>query len=182
MADESLKEKARISSVDLRGRMIAPEVMAAADQISGKALHFAEKAVGDPALALSLLEESAAVVSRVLAQNRNGNPEIRNLEAYLFRAFLRLVNRVRQREALLIEKLPTKPDQSSGSHSARKVELEILVDEILTRSDALTREMFYRRVEGYSWKEIGTAYGISAHAAEARFSHALRKLRKNLRS
>jgi hypothetical protein len=182
MADESLKEKTGISPIDSRGRTIAPKVMAVANEISGKALHFGENAVGDPALVLSLFEDSAAAVSRVLAQNQNGNHKIRDLHAYLFRAFLRRVNRVRKREVLLMEQLPAKAPESSGSNSARKLELEILVNEVLTRSDAVTRDMFYRRAEGYSWKEVGRAYGISAHVAESRFSQALRKLRRNLRS
>ena len=181
MADESLKEKNRISPLDYQGTRIASEVMAVATEISGKALHLAEKAVADPALALSLFEESAVAVSRVLAQNRNGNHKIRDLRAYLFRAFIRRVTRERRREILLREHLPMKSSDSIGSNVAGKLELEILVNEILTRSDVVTRDMFYRRSEGYSWKEIGGAYGISAHSAESRFSHALNKLGKHLR-
>jgi DNA-directed RNA polymerase specialized sigma24 family protein len=182
MADESVKEKSRINSLDSQGRSIAPEVMTVANEISGKALHYGEKAVADPALALSLLEESAAAVSRVLAQNRNGNHKVKDLRAYLFRAFVRRINRERRREVLLREHLPIKFHDSIGSNVAEKLEFEILVNEILTRSDTVTRDMFYRRSEGYSWKEIGRAYGISAHSAESRFSHALSKLRKHLRS
>lgn len=182
MADESLKGKISISSMDWRGRTIAPEVMTVAHEIGSKALHFAERAVGDPALALSLFEESAATVSRVVAQSRNGNHKIRDLHAYLFRALIRRVNRARRRELLLMEHLPAASNESHGLHSSEKVELEILVNELLSRIDPVTRDMFYRRAAGYSWREIGRAYGISAHAAESRFSQALRKLRKVLRS
>jgi DNA-directed RNA polymerase specialized sigma24 family protein len=180
MADESLQEQFRISPIDCHGRVIAPEVMSAANQIGGNALRYAEKVLGDPALALSLFEESAATVSRVLIRQTNDDCKIRNLQAYLFRAFIRRVNRLRRREFLLIGRLSTELRESRRSSSAEKLELELLVSEILTRSDAVMRDMFYRRSEGYSWKEIGRAYGISAHAAESRFSQALRKLRKKI--
>ena len=47
------------------------------------------------------------------------------------------------------------------------LESQILVSEFLTRCDPVTRDMFYRRSQGFSWKEIGKVYGISAHAAES---------------
>jgi DNA-directed RNA polymerase specialized sigma24 family protein len=40
--------------------------------------------------------------------------------------------------------------------------------------------MFYRRTQGFSWKEIAFSYGISEHAAESRFSQAIRKLAQRL--
>jgi DNA-directed RNA polymerase specialized sigma24 family protein len=36
--------------------------------------------------------------------------------------------------------------------------------------------MFYRRIEGFSWKEIAVPYGISAHAARSRFSQTLSRI------
>jgi DNA-directed RNA polymerase specialized sigma24 family protein len=38
------------------------------------------------------------------------------------------------------------------------------------------------RIEGYSWDEIGNRYGLSAHAARLRFSKALQRTRKALRT
>jgi DNA-directed RNA polymerase specialized sigma24 family protein len=40
--------------------------------------------------------------------------------------------------------------------------------------------MFYRRIEGFSWKEIGRSYGISNDAAKVRFSEALRRIGEKL--
>jgi len=40
--------------------------------------------------------------------------------------------------------------------------------------------MLFRRIEGFSWKEIGKIYGISAHAAESRCGQAFQKVRKKL--
>jgi DNA-directed RNA polymerase specialized sigma24 family protein len=180
MADKSLEEKFTISPMDSRGRTIAPEVLSVATEIRKNALRYGEKALGDPAVAASLFEESAAAVSRLFARQTTGKPEIRNLSGYLFRAFVRRVNRVRQRETLLIARLSQQFAGKREFNSNQAPELEILIDEILARGDAVMRDMFRRRTQGFSWKEIGRAYGISAHAAESRFSQSLQRLRKRL--
>lgn len=184
MADESdAGKKVRISPIDCRGRAIAPEVLSVAYEISGRALRHAEKVLGDPALALSAFEESAATVSRVVrAQQRLDDCNIRNLHAYLFRAFLRRINRLKPRELPVGDDFLGVLPESQSSDLANKLEIRLLVDEILTKCDVVTRDMFFRRAQGFSWREIGNAYGISSHAAESRFSQALHRLRKKLNS
>ena len=181
MADESLKE-ITISPMDRRGRKIAPEVLEVANQIRKHALGYAEKAIGDPAVAASLFEEAAAAVSRLFTRRADGSPTIRNLNAYLFSAYIRRVNRVRQREALLARRLAEHFQGTGEVNSDHSPELEILIDEIVARGDPVMRDMFRRRTQGYSWKEIGKAYGVSRHAAESRFSQALQRLRKRLQA
>jgi len=180
MADESLEGKITISAVDGRGRIISPEVLSVASQIRKSALQYGEKALGDPAVAASLFEEAAAAVSRLHARKTDGKPTIRNVSAYLFRAYVRRVNRVRRREGLLNARLSQQFGATSELNSNNNVELEILIDEVLARGDRVMRDMFYRRTQGYSWREIGKVYGISAHAAESRFSQALLRLKKRL--
>jgi DNA-directed RNA polymerase specialized sigma24 family protein len=60
------------------------------------------------------------------------------------------------------------------------LESKRLLDEFLTQCDPVTRDMLYRRIQGFSWKEICKVHGISAHAAEARFSQAFQRVRKRL--
>lgn len=180
MADESVKERFTISPIDGRGRAIAPEVLAVANDIRNNALAYGEKAVRDSAVAASLFEEAAAAVSRLLSRQTNKNTPIRDLSAYLFRSFVRRVNRVRRRNQLFAARLAQYVDAKRELNSNHRVELEILIDQIMARGDAITRDMFYRRVQGYSWNEIGRVYGISAHAAESRYSQALRRLRERL--
>jgi DNA-directed RNA polymerase specialized sigma24 family protein len=168
----------RISPIDPRGRTIEPAVLDAAEEIGQRAVLYAEKLVGDPALATNLLEESAAAVSRVLrSQQVHDNIQVHDLRAYLFRAFIRRVNRLRRRQLAVADRPPTHP--SSGFVSV-DLESQILVSEFLTRCDLVTRDMFYRRSQGFSWKEIGKVYGISAHAAESRFSQTLQRVRRRL--
>ena len=168
----------RLSPVDRLGRTIDPAVLAAAEEVGQRAIEHAEKILVDPALATDLLEESAAAVSRALqARQRRNEIPIRDLRAYLFRAFIRRVNRATRKHLPLADS-PLK--HSSGGPVSADLESRILLDEFFTRCDPVTRDMLYRRIQGFSWKEIGRAYGISAHAAESRFSQSLQRVRKKL--
>ncbi len=175
------KERFRISPIDCRGRAIEPEVLSVAQEIASRILRHAERMLVDPAVATSLLEEAAVAVCRVLRRNAGGQSTIRDLHAYLFRAFMRRLNRVKRREMRLVASSSGNLGESKQFDPSRELEMRILVNELLTRCDGVTRDMFYRRVVGFSWKEIGATYRISAHAAESRFSQALQRLRKKLR-
>jgi len=180
MAHQFLDGGFRISPVDCRGRAIAPEVLSVAYEISGRALSHAEKVLDDPAVALSAFEETAATVSRMLSK-QPGKGNIRNLAGYLFRAFLRDVNRLKRRELLLsCDRSVTHLLESYPSNAWKELELKVLVDELLTKFDPVARDMFYRHQANFSWEEIGRIYNISGHAAEVRFNRALRRLRKRL--
>lgn len=176
MAGES-ENRLRISPIDRLGRVIDPVVLSAAENIAERALGYADHVLRDPALAVSLLEESAATVSRVFKSRHNPHQQpIKDVRAYLFRAFIRRVNRVRRKELRFAVRYGNEPQRSPNV--PRELELKILVEEIVTRCDPVVRDMFYRRVHGLSWREIGKAYGISPHAAESRFSAALARIRK----
>ena len=89
----------RLNSVDHFGRDIDPETLAAAQIIAPRAIAYAVHLIGCPAQATSLLEEAAATVSRAIRRRTEaGKPAVVNLQAYLFRAFLRRVNVARRRD------------------------------------------------------------------------------------
>jgi DNA-directed RNA polymerase specialized sigma24 family protein len=171
-----------ISPVDRLGRRISAVVLEAAEEIGRRAIHHAEKLLIDPAVATSQLEQAAATVSRAIeARKRCNRNEVRDLHSYLFRAFIRRINRIKKRQIILDGAIH---ELALGSHNSTdprvSLELKILVDELLTRCDPVTRDMFYRRLQGFSWREISLLYGISDHAAESRFSQALRRIAENL--
>lgn len=168
----------QLSPVDRFGRAIDPAVLDAAEKLGPKVVEYGERLVGDPAVVANLLEESAAAVTRVLRTQPQGNgTPIRDLRAYLFKAFIRRVTRVgRRRSASANSPRPPAMDVSAAEHLDRK----ILIEEFLRRCDPVICEMFYRRIEGFSWKEIGKKHGISAHAAESRFGQAVQRVRKRL--
>jgi DNA-directed RNA polymerase specialized sigma24 family protein len=171
-----------LSPVDRLGRPISPVVLNAAEEIGRRAIDHAEKLLIDPAVAAGLLEEAAATVSRALASKKHcSQNDVRDLPSYLFRAFIRRVDRIRKKQLAQVNdvRVPTFGSGNSTDPQAA-VEMKILVDELLTRCDAVTRDMFYRRIQGFSWEEIGRPYGISDHAARSRFSQALRRIGEKL--
>src|SRR5205085_2695724 len=120
------------------------------------------------------LEEVAAVVSRVVEANDppSDPTPIKNLPGYVFRAFVRHLNRLKRKELVLVSS-----NGDSSPHWAdpsQDFEMKILVDECLAQCDFVTQDMFWRRVQGFPWEEIGKIHRLSAHAAEVRFRHAVR--------
>jgi len=182
MADIGRQNNALLSAVDSQGRVIEPSVLVATEEIATRALQYGERLLRDPALATTLLEESAATVSRAIRVGENDGPSrVRNLQAYVFRTFVRRVNKARRRDILLSNQDVSAPSvDSNPADLSEEIELKVLVNEFLARCDPVTRDMFYRRIQGLSWKEIAQVHGISAHAAESKFSQALRRVRKKL--
>jgi DNA-directed RNA polymerase specialized sigma24 family protein len=168
-----MQTQGQVSPVDKFGRAIDPVVLRAAEELAPRLLMYCQKVVGDPATAANLLEESAAAVSRVF-QAKKG-PPIRDIHAYLYRAVVRKVNKGLRRTPRFTDGL------LAGSVDMRAIlDRKLLIDELLRSCDPIIREMFYRRVQGFSWGEIGKAYGISGHSAESRFGQALQRIRKRV--
>jgi len=171
----------RVSPIDQRGRPISPGVLTAAEEISRRAIYHAGKLLIDPAVAANILEETAAAVSRVLETNNADRGSIRDLESYLFRAFLRRLNRIKKQELLTARALELEAFRSRISHDPRRtLERKILVDELLMQLNPMMRDFFCRHAALSSWREVGRVYGISAHAAESKFSQALQTAKKKL--
>jgi DNA-directed RNA polymerase specialized sigma24 family protein len=172
-----------LNEVDRFGRQIAPAVLSVAKEIGPRAVSYAEKLLADPALALTFFEQAAATVSEVLeAKKSAGAPTVRNLAAYLFRTFIRMVSAARRKDALLHESLRAYAGPETSRDEAARTETAVLVDEVMASYGKVAREIVFRRLEGFSWKEIGKEFSISANAAELRFNKSLEQARKTLRT
>jgi DNA-directed RNA polymerase specialized sigma24 family protein len=181
MPDEvGQKSNASLSPFDHRGQVITPPVLSAAEEISRRAIRHAERVSIDPAVAANLLEEAAAAVSRALRARCGNEAPVTNLEAYLFRAFLRRLNKTKKRQLRLDEAISSLGSTPKTLDPRRAVEMKILVDEFLMKCDPEMRDVLYRRIAGSSWKEIGCVYQISSHAAESKFSRAFQKIKRQL--
>lgn len=177
----SQNEAGNVSPMDRRRRPISSPVLSAAQEISKRAIRHAERLHVDPAVAATLLEEASATVSRALARKNTREGSVRDLESYLFRAFLRRLNRAKKRQSLLAEAVQLRPFLSDPSWDPRTMlEMKIFIDEFIMQCDPITRDVFCRRMQGCSWREIGRAYRISSHAAESKFSQALQKVTRKL--
>lgn len=167
-----------ISSIDQLGRSISPVVLDAAQQISRRALPYGERILGDPAVVVSLLEQTAATVSLSLACESSAS--VHNLESYLFRAFLHEIGREKRKQSRLLEATVSRRRYRESFDPREEIQLGLLLDELLARCDLPTREVFRYRAKGLTWPEIGRLYGISSHVAETRFGKALKRLRREI--
>src|SRR6201984_2319180 len=119
------KLNARISPVNRHGRSISPPVLEAAEEIVNRAVEHAEQLLVDPAIAATLLEDAAAAVSRALrSEIGQQRQHVRDLPCYLFRAFIRRVNRVKREQLIAEAGLISHVMQASRSLN-RTVELEV---------------------------------------------------------
>jgi DNA-directed RNA polymerase specialized sigma24 family protein len=170
-----------LHSVDRLGRTIDPPVLAVAHEIGPRAVAYAERLLADTALIMNLLEESAGAVSEALKRKPKHASPVRDLSAYLYRTFLRKVSLVRDKRARLETSLRNRAETQSLIRRPLQAEINLLFDEVMATYDKVTRQIVYRRLEGFSWKEIATEFGIETHAAETRYSRALAQARLLLR-
>lgn len=171
-----------LNSTDRLGREIDPAVLSTAQEISSTAIRYAERLLGDPALATTLLEEAAATVSHALREKaNNGDASIENLQAYLFQAFLRLISKEKHTEVSFNEVHEYDNESQPLPQQENYIEQRVLLEEVLATCDRVTRDILLRRMAGFSWKEIAEACGMENHAARQRFSAALHMLREAFR-
>ena len=172
-----------LSSVDRLGRPIAPAVLSVAQEIAPQAISYGEKLLGDPAVSLNLFEEAAASVSEAVKKRTESHQApIRDLRAYLFRTFMRRISLEREKQVGSAVNSQQFDEQRATTHQITSVEMSLLLDEVMAACDKVTQEIALRRLEGFSWNEIGPRYGMSAHAARVRYSKALQRLRKALKA
>jgi RNA polymerase sigma factor (sigma-70 family) len=172
-----------LNSIDRLGRPIDAAVLSIAQEVAPQALSFAEKLLGDPAVSLNLFEEAAAAVSAAVKKRaQSAQSPIRDIRKYLFRTFMRRVSLERKKQVASLSKSEQFDERRGTTRQITSLEMSLLLDEVMAACDRVTQEIALRRLEGFSWEEIGNQYGISAHAARVRFSKALQRLRKALKA
>ena len=166
-----------LNTVDRQGREIDADVYSVCREIAGRALSRAEKILGDPALSVTLLEETAATVSRTLREKAEaGQPLVRNLPNYLFVAFMRRVRQVKGRQVLIEDSRDTDWEAHSPLTDIADAERRILVDELLADCDETTRDIILGWMDGLSWQEIASNIGATSNAAKLRFRRAIKRI------
>lgn len=171
-----------LNEVDRLGRPIAPEVLSVAREIGPRAVAYAENLIRDPAIAVTCLEEAAASVSAAVQEKqRTGAPAVRDTAAYLFRTFIHLIDRAKQREISFEEAVEEYGERQFTPTEEGRAEIAVLINEIMATCDKVSRDIILLRLRDQSWGEIGSQLGISPSAAETRYRKALDRARKTLR-
>jgi len=169
-----------LNSVDRLGRPIEPCVLTIAQEIAPQAVAYAEKFIGDPCVAVNLLEEAAATVSEAVRAKEAA--QIRDMRAYLYRAFLRRIGEEERNEARLQEALEDDLRLGETISTEARVEVKLVLKQILSMCDRKTRAIIWGRIEGRSWDEISYDVVMSNHAARLHYSKALRAIRDALKT
>ena len=171
-----------LNAVDHLGRTIDPSVLSVAQEIGPGAVRYAEKVVGDPALAISLFEETAATVSQTLRDKAaRGKPDVTDIRGYLFLAYMRRIRRQKRMESVLSDPNSLPFIRQAEYADVQDMERSLFLAEALASCDKVTQNIVLRRLEGYSWKEIERRSGVSSGAARKRFSSTVQRLRKAFR-
>jgi len=109
---------------------------------------------------------------------------IRNLDNYLYSAFIRRLNRQLSKEPK-IETVGSIQDLDSLSAFRTKaappsIEQELLVKEVMTFLDERPREIFSLRHTGYSWRDVAGILKTTTNNAEVRFNKGLQRARNRV--
>ncbi len=138
-------------------------------------------------LAVEIWERVLQSVSRMMARNVGRREPIRDLEAYLVRAFQHRLTRAWQKETrrqqtiafLAPEALESLPE-STQMKWAVDFDLRIQIEEIVARMDDWTRGVWTSRLYGYSWREIAVQHGLNEQQAKMRYRYAIEKVRQQI--
>jgi hypothetical protein len=172
-----------ISETDEHGNRVRREVVEAAHRIWNRVLQHLQYAGQDIAPAAEILEAACHCVSRAVSRNIKRN-SIRNLDSYLFWAFIRKHNRrvIHEGRIKYVESVESVANANIGTQQdwVSILEDEIYLKQMLCFLDERTRDMLMRRISGDSWAEIGRRLGISTHNAEVQFANGAKKARSRL--
>lgn len=172
-----------ISETDEHGNRVRREVIEAAHRIWNRVLQHLRYAGHDVAPAAEILEAACHCVSRTIRRNAKRN-SIRNLDSYLFWAFMRKHTRgmIREGRIKYVESVESVANVNIGARHdwVSILENEIYLKQMLCYLDERTRDMLICRISGDSWAEIGERLGISTHNAEVQFANGVKKARSRL--
>jgi len=171
----------RIWPRDKSGNAIEQDLVDAAERNWARIEAYAKRHEQDSARTANLLEATLLALSRAWKTNGRLMRPIRNLDNYLYSAFIRRLNRQLAKEPK-IETVGSIQDLDFVSAIRTKVapshiEQELLVKEVMTFLDERPREIFSLRNAGYSWRDIAGILKTTNNNAEVRFNKGIQRAR-----
>src|SRR5579859_211836 len=166
---------------DASGTAVETDLLDAARRNWARMLSYAQRFQQDPSTSADILEEILLALSRARRAHRGMANPIRNLNSYLYVAFVRRLNRRVSREPKIqyvgsVQDLDSlRSTQNRGTPPA--VEDELLIRELLQYTNQRTRQMFFLRMSGYSWKEVARILKTTANSAQVLFNNGMGKAR-----
>jgi DNA-directed RNA polymerase specialized sigma24 family protein len=169
---------------DESGASIEADVVDAARRNWARVLAYARRHHQDPAQAADILEAVLLSLSRARKTNGKLCRPIRNLDNYLYLAFVRRLNRELAKEPH-IESVGSLHDLDALSGirtppASPFIEDDLLIEELMGYMDERTRRMFSLRHMGYSWNEIAPILKNTANNAQVLFNQGVKKVRRHV--
>ena len=166
------------------GIAVETDLLDAARRNWPRVLSYAQRYQQDSSVAADILEAVLRATSRVKrARQKSGNP-IRNLDTYVYVAFVRRFKRCLARQPMIqfVGSLQDVDNLHSirASKFAHTVEDELLAKELLQHMSQRMQQSFYLRTNGYSWKETARFLKTTANSAQVLFNKEIGKLRSRI--
>jgi len=169
---------------DESGTTIETELVDAARRNWARVLAYAQRHQQDSSRAADILEAVLLSLSRAKRAHAKLGSSIRNLDNYLYSAFVRRLNRQLAKQPH-IETVGSLQDLDAltgiGTPGASPlIEDELLIKELMGYMNERTRRMFSLRMSGYSWKEIARRLRTTVNNAQVLFNYGLGKARSRI--
>jgi hypothetical protein len=174
-----------------------PPIEAAYDEEFGKVDHDVyevAKQIWTPAesLAVALLHDSPKgmqlmlkAVAKVSSARKNKSFEIANLRSYLYQTFKHLVWAELKKEKQHQEKLDNWFQQQMGApkkDEEGEINKKILINELRSKMDDWTREVFDLLCLGYSYEDLVPKFGSAANVVRSKFSKKTARLARDIQT
>lgn len=166
------------------GTAVESDLLDAARRNWPRAVSYARRYQQDSSVAADILEKVLLATSRVAkARQKSGNP-IRNLDSYLYVAFVRRFNPHLARQPK-IEYVGSLQDLDGlrgiqAQASPLTPEDQLLAKESLTYMTGQALDMFFLRASGHSWKKVARFLGTTPNSAQVLFNRAIAKVRARI--
>lgn len=158
--------------------VICPEVYRAAGELWPQAESLVYSKLRDCPAGMRLMLKAAAAVSR---KRREQPDQIRDLKAYLWTTFKRLISDEVEKENRY---QPLEPEQQPTNNARAPSETlndHILIEEVMAQMDSWTRTVFELRVLGFEFEEIAQLLKSRPNLLRSKFHKEIKKLSRRLR-
>ena len=162
---------------------------AAALRVWPRARAYARRALRDTSVAdessiISTAWEGALQSVLKSLRRRFQTGPVRDLDSYVFGAFIRRLKKVRQRERV-VEYVATNQELLALRNAQDwdwVIELENTLElkKLVNQMDNWMKEVYFRRTFNHSWRRIAKDLGMTEHQAKTRFADGLKKIRKRI--
>src|SRR5262245_12211662 len=158
--------------------VICPEVYQAAGELWPQAESLVYSRLRDRPAGMRLMHKAAAAVSRKLQEQPD---QIRDLKAYLWTTFKRLISEEVENENRYQPLEPEKHLTNNHHGPSEALHDQILIDEVMAEMDPWTRTVFELRVLGYQFEEIAQMLKMRPNHLRSKFRKGIQKLSRRIR-